>query len=166
MGAKGLTHATEVAILNANYMAKRLESHYKILFRALSNRLTKCLEMIVHVDQTYCVKGRTIMDNLFLFRDVLDLSKLYNMDFGVLALDQTKAFDRVHHGYLFSTLRAFGFGEVFMQWVGLLYSGAECMVKVGGGLSRPIQVQRGIRQGCPISGQLYTVWSLSLCCAS
>uniref|UniRef100_A0A674NJU7 glycine dehydrogenase (aminomethyl-transferring) n=1 Tax=Takifugu rubripes TaxID=31033 RepID=A0A674NJU7_TAKRU len=33
MGAKGLLHASEVAILNANYMAKRLESHYKILFR-------------------------------------------------------------------------------------------------------------------------------------
>uniref|UniRef100_A0A8C5LPM4 Glycine cleavage system P protein n=1 Tax=Leptobrachium leishanense TaxID=445787 RepID=A0A8C5LPM4_9ANUR len=33
MGAKGLKHATEIAILNANYMAKRLEKHYKILFR-------------------------------------------------------------------------------------------------------------------------------------
>ncbi|KAM5191340.1 glycine dehydrogenase (decarboxylating), mitochondrial [Mantella aurantiaca] len=33
MGAKGLKHATEIAILNANYMAKRLEKHYKVLFR-------------------------------------------------------------------------------------------------------------------------------------
>ena len=33
MGSKGLVHATEVAILNANYMAKRLENHYKILFK-------------------------------------------------------------------------------------------------------------------------------------
>uniref|UniRef100_A0A672M4R4 glycine dehydrogenase (aminomethyl-transferring) n=1 Tax=Sinocyclocheilus grahami TaxID=75366 RepID=A0A672M4R4_SINGR len=33
MGSKGLVHATEVAILNANYMAKRLENHYKIIFR-------------------------------------------------------------------------------------------------------------------------------------
>ena len=33
MGASGLTRATEVAILNANYMAKRLESHYPVLFR-------------------------------------------------------------------------------------------------------------------------------------
>ncbi|MGH0187304.1 UNVERIFIED_CONTAM: hypothetical protein FKN15_024682 [Acipenser sinensis] len=33
MGARGLKHATEIAILNANYMAKRLESKYKILFR-------------------------------------------------------------------------------------------------------------------------------------
>ncbi|MET0385719.1 MAG: aminomethyl-transferring glycine dehydrogenase [Polyangiales bacterium] len=33
MGASGLTRATELAILNANYMAKRLSDHYKVLFR-------------------------------------------------------------------------------------------------------------------------------------
>jgi glycine dehydrogenase len=33
MGADGLTNASKYAILNANYMAKRLESHYPILFR-------------------------------------------------------------------------------------------------------------------------------------
>ncbi|MEA5592886.1 aminomethyl-transferring glycine dehydrogenase [Rivularia sp. UHCC 0363] len=32
MGAKGLTQATKVAILNANYMAKRLEKHYPVLY--------------------------------------------------------------------------------------------------------------------------------------
>ncbi|KAI9137215.1 glycine cleavage system P-protein-domain-containing protein [Paraphysoderma sedebokerense] len=32
MGSDGLTKATELAILNANYMAKRLEPHYKILY--------------------------------------------------------------------------------------------------------------------------------------
>jgi glycine dehydrogenase len=33
MGGAGLTRATEIAILNANYMAKKLESHYDVLFR-------------------------------------------------------------------------------------------------------------------------------------
>ena len=33
MGADGLRRATAIAILNANYMAKRLENHYRILFR-------------------------------------------------------------------------------------------------------------------------------------
>lgn len=33
MGRDGLTKATQVAILNANYMAKRLEKHYPILYR-------------------------------------------------------------------------------------------------------------------------------------
>jgi glycine dehydrogenase len=32
MGRDGLTKATQVAILNANYMAKRLEKHYPILY--------------------------------------------------------------------------------------------------------------------------------------
>jgi len=32
MGAEGLTRATQVAILNANYMAKRLRDHYNVLY--------------------------------------------------------------------------------------------------------------------------------------
>jgi glycine dehydrogenase len=33
MGSEGLTRATELAILNANYIAKRLEGHYSILYK-------------------------------------------------------------------------------------------------------------------------------------
>ena len=33
MGREGLTKATQVAILNANYMVKRLEKHYSILYK-------------------------------------------------------------------------------------------------------------------------------------
>jgi len=33
MGSKGLTQATEIAILNANYIAKRLADHYPILYK-------------------------------------------------------------------------------------------------------------------------------------
>jgi glycine dehydrogenase len=32
MGGEGLTRATQVAILNANYMAKRLDKHYRVLY--------------------------------------------------------------------------------------------------------------------------------------
>lgn len=33
MGAAGLTHATETAILSANYIAQRLAGHYDILYK-------------------------------------------------------------------------------------------------------------------------------------
>jgi len=36
MGRDGLTKASQVAILNANYMAKRLENYYPILYRGIS----------------------------------------------------------------------------------------------------------------------------------
>ncbi|MHC4894284.1 MAG: aminomethyl-transferring glycine dehydrogenase [Planctomycetota bacterium] len=39
MGAEGLRQASEIAILNANYMAKRLEEHYAILYRGANGRV-------------------------------------------------------------------------------------------------------------------------------
>ncbi len=39
MGGQGLTQATKVAILNANYIAKRLEAGYDVLFKGRSSRV-------------------------------------------------------------------------------------------------------------------------------
>ncbi|CAL1390015.1 unnamed protein product [Linum trigynum] len=36
MGSQGLTDASKIAILNANYMAKRLENYYPVLFRGVN----------------------------------------------------------------------------------------------------------------------------------
>lgn len=60
--------------------------------------------------QSNCVPQWTIMDNLFLIRDLIDLSKFQDLDFGLFSIDQEKSFDRVGHKYLLKTLEAFGFG--------------------------------------------------------
>ena len=130
---------------------------FKIFSKSLANRLKVHLETLVHRDQSYCVPGRSILDNLHLLRDTMDLAALTEMNFGLLGIDQEKAFDRVDHSYLFKTLRAFGFGEGFIAGVKVLYAGATCLVKVAGGLCRPLQVGQGIWQGCPLSGLLYTI---------
>jgi glycine dehydrogenase len=39
MGSAGLKKATEVAILNANYVAEKLSSHYPVLYRGRNNRV-------------------------------------------------------------------------------------------------------------------------------
>jgi glycine dehydrogenase len=39
MGETGLTEATKVAILNANYMMERLQSHYPVLYRGTNGRV-------------------------------------------------------------------------------------------------------------------------------
>jgi glycine dehydrogenase len=39
MGAEGLRRATEIAILNANYMAERLAEHYPVLYRGEQGRV-------------------------------------------------------------------------------------------------------------------------------
>ena len=39
MGRSGLKQATEVAILNANYVANRLQDHYQILYTGAQGRI-------------------------------------------------------------------------------------------------------------------------------
>ena len=39
MGANGLAYATKVAILNANYIAHRLDAHYPVLYRGANGRV-------------------------------------------------------------------------------------------------------------------------------
>ena len=39
MGGEGLTLATKIAILNANYIAKRLEGHYEVLYKGTHGRV-------------------------------------------------------------------------------------------------------------------------------
>ena len=59
------------------------------------------------------------------------LSRVSNVNSGLVYLVQELAFDRVDHEYLFNVM--FGFGKSFLTYVKLLYAGASCMVKVGGG---------------------------------
>lgn len=77
------------------------------------------------------MRDRTIFDNIFLLRDVIDICSFdVTVNAGIVCLDQEKAFDRVDHSYLFSALRALDIGDGFLSWISLLYSGARCMVKM------------------------------------
>ncbi|HLL46237.1 MAG TPA: aminomethyl-transferring glycine dehydrogenase [Longimicrobiaceae bacterium] len=60
MGAEGLTQATRIAILNANYMAHRLEEHYPVLYRGRSG--TVAHECIVDLRQLKQSAGIEVED--------------------------------------------------------------------------------------------------------
>lgn len=63
----------------------------------------------------------------------------------------------VEHEYLWLTLKAFGLGPGFINSVKVLYCDIQSVLKISGGLSTPFQVQRGVRQGCALSGMLYSL---------
>ncbi|CAM4636907.1 unnamed protein product [Lepidochelys olivacea] len=90
-------------------------------------------------------------------RDLLELGCRDGLSFALLSLDQEKAFDRVDHGYLLSTLQVFGFRSQFVGFLWVLYTSAECLVKLNWTLTKPVSFRQGVRQGCPPLGP--TVWS-------
>ncbi|KAL2076888.1 hypothetical protein ACEWY4_027518 [Coilia grayii] len=129
----------------------------RIFSKTLATRLGKVMEEIIHVDQTYCVPGRSIFDNICLVRDTLDVCRILQKKVGLLLIDQEKAFDRVEHFYLWKVLHAFGFNSGFIRMLKVMYSDIESLLKVNGGLCAPFKVNRGIRQGCSLSGMLYAL---------
>ena len=130
---------------------------YKLLSKALATRLGRAVEQVIHRDQTYCVPGRSMVDNVHLIRDVLEVSSSLGIDTGLISLDQEKAFDRVEHSFLWKVMEKFGFSAGFIAKIKVLYNKIESVLKFNGGLCAPFRVCRGVRQGCALSGMLYAL---------
>ena len=126
----------------------------KAISKVLATRLTKILPYIIHHNQK-CVPGRNISDNLHAVNELIQYINKEEKHGALIFLDQEKAFDRVDHQFIFKTLGAFGLGKNFIKWVKVLYKDIQSMVKVNGFLTDPINITRGIRQGCPLSPLLY-----------
>src|SRR5690606_7941834 len=60
MGAEGLTRATAVAVLAANYVASRLEEHYPVLYRGANGLVAH--ECILHLRPLTKATGVTVDD--------------------------------------------------------------------------------------------------------
>ena len=134
-----------------------LNTDYKILTKALANRLQQVLPPIIHTDQTASIKGRTINDNTRLLHDVVAYVNEKDIPLALISVDQLKAFDRVSHEFLFECLERFGFGPNFVQWIKLIYNSVSSSVKTNGWLTAFITLERGLRQGCALSMPLYVL---------
>ena len=109
-----------------------LNVDYKIATRAISGRLLAVIGSVVGPDQTCGVPGRTISENLFLIRDLIEYAEREDIPLALLSLDQEKAFDRVDWGFLLRILDTFNFGPDFCRWVRLFYTNVESAVVING----------------------------------
>ena len=127
---------------------------YKIIAKAMALRLKKVVGDIVHTDQTGFLKGRYIGENIRLIMDLMEYTSRKKIKGLLMQCDFLKAYDSISWEYLNKVVRAYGFGETFQRWMGVFYPiGAHCSsrVNVNNYLSPSFQIERGIRQGCPLS---------------
>ena len=132
-----------------------LNTDYKILTHVPANRLKTVITQIINTDQNGYIKGRNIAYNIRLIQDVINYFEEDNIEGAVVFLDFQKAFDTVNHNFLHATLEKINFGNSFIKWVRTIYSKAESCLSNNGWTSKPFVIQRGIRQGCPLSALLF-----------
>jgi len=73
----------------------------------------------------------------------------------LLLIDFEKAFDSLEWDYIYQTLEAYNFGPVFQKWIKILYKGAASCVINNGHFSEFFHLEKGCRQGDPLSPYLF-----------
>ena len=132
-----------------------LNADYKLITKALAARLATVVPKIVGESQVGFVKGRNVANLIREIDDILEHHREHEVAGYVVSLDFRKAFDCLSTPFLFQTLKKMGFGPYFLQWVRVILNNRTATVKNGGHISEPFEIQRGLRQGCPISPLLF-----------
>ena len=100
---------------------------------------------------------RNIEESVCLINDILEYTDENDIEAILFSADFEKAFDSVEHSFIISTLRAFGFGRDFIQWVKMFFKYVESCVMNNGRSTGYFPLERGTRQGDPLSAY-FSFW--------
>lgn len=76
----------------------------------------------------------------------------------LVSSDLDHAFDRVRHSFLFGTMRSLGFNQRLFTLLSQIAGRSTSRLLVNGHLSRPIDIQRSVRQGDPLAMHLFVLY--------
>lgn len=135
---------------------------YRIVAKAIANRLKNVLNHVISPYQSAFIPNRLITDNIIVGYECLHKlrhEKGKKLGWAALKLDISKAYDRVEWGFLKCTMLKLGFSSKLVLLIMNCISTASFSVVINGMVSGLIQLQRGLRQGCPLSPYLFILFA-------
>jgi hypothetical protein len=120
-----------------------LNSDYKILAKAMANRVAPALADVVHPTQTAFVPGRWIGENILAHLDELDVLSSTPAPSALVFTDFSKAYDTLDRGWLRRCLTTLGLPPAYCRWADLLMAGNRNRLVVNGWLSDPFPLRGG-----------------------
>jgi hypothetical protein len=121
---------------------------YKVISRAVNNRLQKAAPYILSRAQKGFVKNRFIQECLINVIEKIAYCNANQIPALVVAIDQSKAFDTISHSYVAATYRFFGFGENFIRLMnGIGMGRTASLMWEDGTISQSFELKSGRAQG-------------------
>lgn len=135
-----------------------LNLDYKLFTSILARRLEKLLPNLINLDQSGFIHHRQTTDNIRRILHILGQIQNDKTQAIVGSLDAEKAFDSVRWAFLYKVMGKFGLHDKFIRTIQALYDSPSARIKINGDLSSAFTLQRGCRQGCPVSPLLFNLF--------
>ena len=129
----------------------------KLISKTLASRLKDVLPSIISHQQTAYVKNRNISESERLISDILEICNNQNINGYMVTMDIEKAFDTLDHNFLLTVLEKIGFGKNFISWIKIILANQGSCVINGGSTTKYFKLEKGARQGDPISAYLFII---------
>ncbi|GJV59705.1 RNA-directed DNA polymerase, eukaryota, reverse transcriptase zinc-binding domain protein [Tanacetum coccineum] len=130
-------------------------AQYKIIAKVLANRLARVIDSVISQEQSAFIKNR--QKTKLLVNEVIQWCKRIKTKLLVFKIDFEKAFDSISWDFLFQVMHFMGFSEKWMKWIsGCLFS-ATSSILINGSPTHEFNINRGLRQGDPLSPFLFVI---------
>jgi hypothetical protein len=130
-------------------------SLYKILAKVLANRLRLVIGSVISESQTAFVKDRQILDGVPIANEVVDEARRSKKELLLFKVDFEKAYDSVDWDYLDDVMGKMAFQVLWRKWIKECVCTATASVLVNGSPTEEFPLERGLRQGDPLSPFLF-----------
>ena len=75
----------------------------------------------------------------------------------MLFIDYEKAFDNIQRQILFNILKFRHIPDTLLKAIMDIYTQNKILIKINNKLSKPVEINKGVRQGCPLSPTLFSI---------
>ena len=137
-----------------------LMSHVtKLLLRIIMMRVRNKINPEIAEEQCGFVEGKGTTNAIFILRTLIERALEIQKDVYLCFIDYTKAFDRVRHDEIIKELTKLKIDGKDLRIIKNMYWEQTAAMRVEGEISAFQKIKRGVRQGCVVSPDLFSLYS-------